>query len=302
MERGLSTEQVEAQAELPRSGRGVSGNAQRPPGRRRRGSWLVFVTPKEPIPRPAFLTLSVIGFIIPFALWAGLTYGGVLSSFFLPTPTTVVGTLWTMITQQDFLTDVWASVYRILIGFVISAVIGVPLGILIGSFQSFQALFEQPVSFARYLPASAFIPLLIVWFGFDESEKVAVIIIGSFFQLTLLVADISAGVPKELLNIAYTLGASRRQVFARVLLPACLPGIVDTLRIIIGWAWTYIIVAELVAAQSGIGHVILDAERFSATDQIVAGILTIGILGLITDTIFRVFHHLMFPYVERVER
>jgi NitT/TauT family transport system permease protein len=297
MERGLSTEQVEAQAELTRP---VSQG--RPPRRRRRGRWLVFVTPKEPIPRPAFLILSVIGFIIPFALWAGLTYGGVLSAFFLPTPTTVVGTLWTMITQQDFLTDVWASVSRILIGFVISAVIGVPLGILIGSFQSFQALFEQPVSFARYLPASAFIPLLIVWFGFDESEKVAVIIIGSFFQLTLLVADISAGVPKELLNIAYTLGASRRQVFARVLLPACLPGIVDTLRIIIGWAWTYIIVAELVAAQSGIGHVILDAERFSATDQIVAGILTIGILGLITDTIFRVFHHLLFPYVERVER
>jgi NitT/TauT family transport system permease protein len=144
--------------------------------------------------------------------------------------------------------------------------------------------------------------LLIVWFGLEESEKIAVIIIGSFFQLTLLVADISAGVPKELLNIAYTLGASRRQVFTRVLLPACLPGIVDTLRIIIGWAWTYIIVAELVSAQSGIGHVILDAERFSATDQIVAGILTIGILGLITDTIFRVFHRVAFPYVERVER
>jgi NitT/TauT family transport system permease protein len=132
-----------------------------------------------------------------------------------------------------------------------------------------------------------------------ESEKIAVIIIGSFFQLTLLVADISAGVPKELLNIAFTLGASRWQVFFRVLVPASLPGIVDTLRIIIGWAWTYIIVAELVSADSGIGHVILQAMRFSLTEQIVAGILAIGILGLITDTTFRVLHRLLFPYVER---
>ena len=297
MERGLSTEQVQAQAERPRPVRGG-----RPPRRRYSGRFAAFITPKEPIPRIGALILTLIGFSIPFALWALLTYGGALSAFFLPTPGTVVGTLWTMITQDSFLTDVWASVYRILQGFVISAIIGVPLGILMGSFESFRALFEQPISFARYLPASAFIPLLIVWFGLDESGKVAVIIIGSFFQLTLLVADISAGVPKELLNIAYTLGASRWQVFTRVLIPACLPGVVDTLRIIIGWAWTYIIVAELVSAQSGIGHVILQAERFSQTDQIVAGILAIGILGLITDTSFRIFHRLLFPYVERVQR
>jgi NitT/TauT family transport system permease protein len=272
----------------------------RPPRRRYRGPGASFITPKEPIPRTAFLILTLIGMIIPFALWAGLTYGNVLDSFFLPSPGTTIGTLWTMITQNGFLNDAWASVYRILIGFVLSAIVGVPLGILIGSFQSFRALFEQPVSFARYLPASAFIPLLIVWFGLGDSEKVAVIVIGSFFQLTLLVADISAGVPKELLNIAYTLGASRWQVFTRVLVPACLPGIVDTLRIIIGWAWTYIIVAELVSADSGIGHVILQAMRFSATDQIVAGILAIGILGLITDTTVRVAHRLLFPYVERI--
>ncbi len=207
-----------------------------------------------------------------------------------------------MLTQDNFIVDIWASTYRIFLGFIISAIVGVPLGILIGSFRTVQALFEYPISFARYLPASAFIPLLIVWFGLEDSEKVAVIIIGSFFQLTLLVADISAGVQKELLNIAYTLGASRWQVFTRVLIPASLPGVVDTLRIIIGWAWTYLIVAELVAAQSGIGHVILQAQRFSNTDQIVAGILAIGILGLITDAAFRLLHRLLFPYVERIAR
>jgi NitT/TauT family transport system permease protein len=248
------------------------------------------------------LALVVAGFAVPMVLWSVLTYGNFMSAFFLPSPTTVLGTLWIMLTQNDFLVDIWASTYRIFLGFAISAVVGVPLGILIGSFRFFQALFEHPISFSRYLPASAFIPLLIVWLGLGDSEKVAIIIIGSFFQLTLLVADISAGVPKELLNIAYTLGASRWQVFTRVLVPATLPGVVDTLRIIIGWAWTYLIVAELVAAQSGIGHVILEASRFSATDQIIAGILTIGVLGLITDTLFRVLHRVLFPYVERISR
>ena len=299
MHHGLMPGPIEARARPPRP---PDADTQMPMRRRRSGPLASYLTPKEPIPRAVALALIVAGFAVPVVLWSVLTYGNFMSAFFLPSPTTVLSTLWTMLTQNDFLVDIWASTYRIFLGFAISAVVGVPLGILIGSFRSFQALFEHPISFARYLPASAFIPLLIVWLGLGDSEKVAIIIIGSFFQLTLLVADISAGVPKELLNIAYTLGASRWQVFTRVLVPATLPGVVETLRIIIGWAWTYLIVAELVAAQSGIGHVILEASRFSATDQIIAGILTIGVLGLITDTLFRVLHRVLFPYVERISR
>lgn len=297
MERGLTTEQVESQARPPRP----TGNGT-PARRQRNGPLATYLTPKEPIPRQAALILTVIGFVSPLALWSLLTYGGIMTADFLPSPTAVSAALWTLLTQNNFLADIWASTYRIFLGFLISAIIGAPLGILIGSFSSMQALFEKPLSFARYLPASAFIPLLIVWFGLEDSEKVAVIIIGSFFQLTLLVADVSAGVQKELLNIAYTLGASRWQVFTRVLVPASLPGVVDILRVIIGWAWTYLIVAELVAARSGIGHVILEAQRFSNTDQIVAGIVTIGILGLTTDMVFRLVHRRLFPYVERSAR
>jgi NitT/TauT family transport system permease protein len=152
------------------------------------------------------------------------------------------------------------------------------------------------IAAVRYMPASAFIPLLIIWFGIYENEKLAVIFIGVFFPLTLLMADVSANVPKSFLEIAATLGGSRAQVFRRVLLPACWPGVVDNLRIGIGWAWTYLIVAELVAAETGIGHVILNAGRFLDTDSVIAGILTIGALGLATDALFRFAHRRLFPY------
>jgi NitT/TauT family transport system permease protein len=187
-------------------------------------------------------------------------------------------------------------------GFVLAALIAVPVGIAIGSFRSVQAFLEPPIAAIRYMPASAFIPLLIIWFGIANGEKIAVIFMGVFFPLTLMIADVSANVPGEWLDMSYTLGASRLQVFLRVLVPACWPGVLDSLRIGVGWAWTYLIVAELVAADTGIGHVILQANRFLQTDVIIAGILTIGALGLITDGVFRWLYRVLFPYVERLER
>ncbi|HEY1367574.1 MAG TPA: ABC transporter permease [Gaiellaceae bacterium] len=246
------------------------------------------------------MALGLSSFVLLGAVWAALSYSGAVSSFFLPSPVTVGRSLWDMFAHQNFASDVWASTRRIMLGFLISAAIGIPLGIAIGSFRVVQAFFEPIIAAVRYMPASAFIPLLIIWFGIYENEKLAVIYIGVFFPLTLLVADVSANVPKELLNIAYTLGASRWQVFWRVLLPASWPGVLDNMRIGVGWAWTYLIVAELVAANTGIGHVILQSSRFLETDQIVAGIITIGALGLLTDALFRWLYRVLFPYSERV--
>jgi NitT/TauT family transport system permease protein len=271
-------------------------------GGRRRARVSSLFTPKEPIPRVVSVGLGLASFGVVLALWAILSYGGVTSSFFLPSPSAVAKALYNLFATQGFAADVWASTRRIMLGFLISAVIGIPLGIAIGSFRVFQAFFEPVIAAVRYMPASAFIPLLIIWFGIYEKEKLAVIFIGVFFPLTLLIADVSANVPRELVQIAYTLGASRWQVFWRVLLPASWPGVVDNLRIGVGWAWTYLIVAELVAADQGIGHMILSASRFLQTDQIMAGIITIGVLGLITDGIFRWLYRVLFPYAERVER
>ena len=271
------------------------------PPRRRSGLGHLFA-PKEPIPRALAVALGLASFALVLGLWAALSYGGAVSSFFLPSPGKVAKALYDLFATQGFASDVWASTRRIMLGFLLSALVGIPLGIAIGSFRIFQAFFEPVVAAVRYMPASAFIPLLIIWFGIYENEKLAVIFIGVFFPLTLLIADVSANVPKELVQIAYTLGASRWQVFWRVLLPASWPGVVDNLRIGVGWAWTYLIVAELVAADLGIGHMILQASRFLQTDQIIAGIITIGALGLLTDAVFRWLYRVLFPYAERVGR
>jgi NitT/TauT family transport system permease protein len=260
------------------------------------------ITPKEPIPRRLAVGLGIGAFVVVLAVWAALTYGGAVQPLFLPKPGTVAKAWYDMFAHEDFISDVWASFWRILVGFLIASALAIPLGIAIGSFRAAQAFFEPVIAAVRYMPASAFIPLLIIWFGIGQKEKFAVIWFGVFFPLTLMVADVSANVPKELVNIAYTLGATRRQVFRRVLLPACWPGVIDNLRIGIGWAWTYLIVAELVAASTGIGHVILQSSRFLETEKIIAGILTIGILGLLSDAFFRILYRTLFPYAERVAR
>jgi NitT/TauT family transport system permease protein len=260
------------------------------------------LTPKEPIPRGLAVGLGIGGFVVVVAIWAILTYGGLIEPLFLPKPGVVAQALWDMFVHEDFISDVWASTYRILVGFLVAAAIAIPLGIAIGSFRAIQALFEPIIAAVRYMPASAFLPLMIIWFGIGQTEKMAVIWFGVFFPLTLMIADVSANVPKELVNIAYTLGASRWHVFRRVLLPACWPGVIDNLRIGLGWAWTYLIVAELVAASTGIGHVILQSSRFLETEKIIAGILTIGVLGLLSDAAFRLLYRVLFPYAERVSR
>lgn len=272
---------------------------ERPAPAPRRSAFGRAMRPKEPISRKLAITLTTLGFLLVLAAWSVISYGGIVDDLFLPTPSATASRLYEMLAHEGFLSDVWASTRRILLAFVIAAVVAVPVGIAIGSFRAVQALIEPVVAAIRFMPATAFIPLFIIWFGIDESQKLAVIVMGVFFPLTLLIADVSANVPKNLLSIASTLGASNRQVFTRVLLRACWPGVVDNLRIAMGWAWTYLIVAELVSAETGIGHSILNAGRYMDSETVIAGILTIGVLGLISDALFRLLHRRLFPYTKR---
>jgi NitT/TauT family transport system permease protein len=165
-----------------------------------------------------------------------------------------------------------------------------------GSLQIIEALFEPIVDFVRYLPVSAMIPLLILYVGIGVEEKIAVIFIGTFFQLILMVADVAAHVANDLLDSAYTLGASRLRVLSTVLLPATLPGVMDALRITLGWSWTYLIVAELVAAEHGLGIMILQSQRGLRTDKIFVGLVTIGLLGFASDIVLKWLHRRLLPW------
>jgi NitT/TauT family transport system permease protein len=242
------------------------------------------------------IVLGFAFFVLFFAVWAFATLGGYVSKTFLADPITMVRSGLDLLLNQGFAADIGMTVWRVLGGFVIAALLAVPLGVLMGAYKPVEAFFEPFVSFARYLPASAFIPLLILWAGIGETQKLAVIFIGSFFQLVLMIAVSVGNTRRDLVEAAYTLGSQDRGVVTRVLLPSAAPEIAETLRMVLGWAWTYVIVAELIGASSGIGHMITDSQALMATDQIIFGIIVIGAIGLVTDFVFKSFNRWLFPW------
>jgi NitT/TauT family transport system permease protein len=240
--------------------------------------------------------LGVLFFVLFFAVWAVATLGGFVPKTFLADPIAMVRSGWVLLTEQGFAKDIGFTIWRVLGGFVIAALLAVPLGVAMGAYKPIEAFFEPFVSFARYLPASAFIPLLILWAGIGEAQKLSLIFIGSFFQLVLMIALQVGGTRRDLVEAAYTLGASDIGIVKRVLIPAAAPQIAETLRLVLGWAWTYVIVAELIGASDGIGHMITDSQALLATDQIIFGIITIGVIGLISDMAFKRANRAMFRW------
>ena len=252
--------------------------------------------PFAPISPPARTALGFAFFVVFFGVWAAATLSGFVSRTFLADPVSMLRDGLDLFTQYDFATDVLMTVSRVLGGFVLAAAIAVPLGIVMGAYKPVEALFEPFVSFARYLPASAFVPLLILWAGIGELQKWLVIFIGAVFQLILMVAGSVGQTRRDLVEAAYTLGSTPSGIIRRVLLPANAPEIAEILRLVLGWAWTYVIVAELIGSSSGIGHMIIDSQALLATGQMIFGILCIGVIGLITDLSFKALNRWLFAW------
>ncbi|MFL5259724.1 MAG: ABC transporter permease [Hyphomicrobiales bacterium] len=263
--------------------------------------WLeAYSAPKQEIPRGVYLAVSGLVAALLIGLWCVLSYGGLVRADFLPTPDAVLRAGIEGIRDGSLIVNTGVSVGEIMSGFILASILAVPLGILMGSFKIAEAAIEPVTNFVRYLPVSALIPLLILWVGIGMEEKVSVIFIGTFFQQLILIADVSRSVPHDLLDVSYTLGASRRAVVTRVLIPATMPGVMDTLRVTLGWAWTYLVVAELVAGNKGLGYFILNSMRGLYTDQIFLGIMVIGLLGLLTDQLFKWARDRLLPWAEGV--
>jgi NitT/TauT family transport system permease protein len=189
---------------------------------------------------------------------------------------------------------------RIFGSFFLASLIAVPLGIAMGCFANLRALVNPTVSGWRYLPAASFIPLLLVWFGPTETAKMGLLFLGVVFFLVAMVLDNTEAVENALIEAALTMGASRTRIVFSVVVPAAMPAIIDSMRTMIAVGWTYLVIAEIVGAQAGIGAVMMRAGRFLNVDIIMAGILMIGILGVLTDLLFRGLQRMLFPWnVER---
>ncbi|MEM6694287.1 MAG: ABC transporter permease [Pseudomonadota bacterium] len=254
---------------------------------------------RKPIPRQTEILLGLAGLLLFLGLWQLVAVSGLVRPQFLPTPGAVVAAFGRLFTEQNFLTDIYISVGRVWFAFFLSVIVAVPLGMLMACFRALGASLEPFVDFVRYLPVPALVPLLIIWFGVGEASKIAVLVMGTFFQLLLLIVDDTRRVPSEYVESGFTLGASKWQVLRDIIFPAALPSMVNNLRITLGWCWTYLIIAEIVAASSGIGHVIWSLRRFVKTPEVMAGIVAIGIIGLLTDQAFRLIHRRAFKYLDK---
>jgi NitT/TauT family transport system permease protein len=266
-----------------------------PPGRKSRTT-AYYLRPLKPVPFATRIVLGISFFVLFVLAWSIATYGGYVSPIFLASPTRMVEEGWLLLTRYGFMYDIGMTIWRVVGGFVLAAIVAVPLGIAMGAWKAIEAFFEPFVSFARYLPASAFIPLLILWAGIGETQKLLVIFIGAVFQIILMVAVTVGQTRRDLVEAAYTLGSSDAGVVRRVLLPASAPQIAETLRLVLGWAWTYVIVAELIGSSSGIGHMIVDSQALLNTGQIIFGIIVIGVIGLISDFMFKEANRRLFPW------
>lgn len=253
---------------------------------------------RKEISKRRFVISAIITFIVIFTMWSVMCASGSVKELFLPSPLKVINDIISGAKDGSLWVNMGYSIFRVTMGFIISVILGVPLGILAGSFKQFEAIIAPICEFVRYMPVPAFVPLVMVWCGIGEGAKIAIVFLGCFFQLVLMIADDARSVSDDLLSSSYTLGTTRWTTITKVLIPAMAPQMMQTLKMMIGWGWTYLTVAELVASSSGLGYSILKAQRFLHTESIFSGILIIGILGLITDRIFAFAIKKMFPWAE----
>jgi len=247
----------------------------------------VFWRIAEEIPKPLNIGLTVTSIALPLLLWWLVTTFANVDPKFLPSPGKVLeafGRLWN---TRELLKDTVASLWRVGVGFLFALVFSIPIGVLMGSFPSIRALLEPMFGLMRYMPAPAFIPLLILYLGIGEEPKITLIFIGVFFFNSLMVMDTVKFVPKDLIEATYMLGGNRWEILTQVIFPHVLPGILDASRINLAAAWQLVIVSELIAATEGLGRRISVAGRFLRTDEIFVGLIVIGAIGLAFDLLFQ---------------
>lgn len=241
-------------------------------------------------------TVAVVGLVWELGARLIASRGG--QAVFFPGVYQVMAAGTSMMGSSDFWWALLVSNLRVLAGFTLAALLAIPLGVFLGSFPRAGGLMAPIMDFGRYLPVPALIPLSIIWAGVGDFQKILVLFIGSFFHLLVMVADSIRRVPQLHVDSALTLGASPVRVVLKVLLPASLPQIFDACRVGVALTWSYLMVAELVASEVGLGAVIIRGQRFLETDRIFFVIFVLGLLGLLYDRFFTVLRPRFFYWAQ----
>jgi NitT/TauT family transport system permease protein len=253
---------------------------------------------RAPLPRATSVALGFVAPAVVLGGWCLASYGGLAPPDFLPSPTEVVKGTLQLFVQHDLGTAILVSSRRIGLSFLLAAALALPLGILMGAFEPVNRVFEPVMAPLRYMPISAFIPLLILWFGIYEKQKIAFLFLGVFVYLLPVVVTAIRAVPEELVQTALTLGATKGQVVRTVLLPAAAPEIFDSFRVMNAISWTYVILAEAVNPEHGLGYMVELARTHQKASWSFAGLLVIGGIGLFTDFLIRSLSAIFFRWRE----
>lgn len=250
------------------------------------------------------LAISIVTVFILVFLWWALTRWGIVDPLFLPSPAAVwnraieVGTVG--FGGSTLWVHAWVSIYRVFLAFFFSCITAIPVGLAMGMSRIFRGVFDPPIEFYRPIPPLAYLPLIIIWFGIDELSKIILIYLACFAPMALSTRAGVRSVSIEQIHVAYSLGATRAQVIRHVVLKAALPEILTGMRIGIGFGWTTLVAAEMVAAAAGLGYMILNASEFLVTDVVVMGIVVIGVIALLSDLLMRYMEFKLVPWKGKV--
>jgi len=255
---------------------------------------------RQGFPKRLSFILVITALLVPLLIWFVISSLNLVPPIFLPSPGSVIAAGYKMFTEDDLIVDVIASSLRVLAGFIVAAIIGVPMGLAMGTFYSMESLFAPIVGTVRYMPVTAFVPLIVIWLGLGEASKILIIMLGVVLYNAIMIADAVKFIPNDMINVAYTLGANRRNVLFQVIIPATFPSVLDTLRVNISGAWNFLVIAELVASQNGLGFKIIQAQRFLQTEKVLFCIALIGLIGLVIDYALKSLSKRLTPWADQI--
>ncbi|MBU3739367.1 MAG: ABC transporter permease subunit [Rhodoferax sp.] len=248
--------------------------------------------------------ISVITVIVLLGGWWGITAAGLIKPLFLPSPQAVFTQFYEYLTGAANDKPLWdhflASMMRVFSAFLLACLTAIPVGIAMGMSRVARGIFDPPIEFYRPLPPLAYLPLIIIWFGIEERPKILLIYLACFAPLALAARAGMKSATQEQINAAYSMGASYMQVIRHVILPSAMPEILVGMRIAIGFGWTTLVAAEMVAANVGLGQMVLNASNFLRTDIVIMGIIVIGLVAYLFDLLMRVIETRIVPWKGRM--